>query len=335
MATAGFGIVVGTAALFFFLSLGIGVRTQLLSHVFPIDKLELEPQTGADPGLLALVLGDTPPPPGIDQESVNQLRSMPEVRHVFPKLRLAFPTSARGGKELIGQDVGSNEMICDGVEPELVASDVANNWEFLDPWDQPGPACTSDDQCDIPKYCERPSGSQQGKCVEPVPVLVSRYLVEFFNKGIAPTHRLPSVGNALLEQANGVVFTMRLGESLLGTAKMGSVRIVRARIVGVSPRAIDLGLTLPIGTVRRWNSEYAGDEANRAYSSVLVETKGSSHVSAVIERADQLGMIPKDRRARDVSLLIDGVTGLLSLVSTVILVMAGANVAYTFRALTL
>ncbi|MCL2825254.1 MAG: hypothetical protein FWD57_14785, partial [Polyangiaceae bacterium] len=42
-----------------------------------------------------------------------------------------------------------------------------------------------------------------------------------------------------------------------------------------------------------------------------------------------------DRRARDVSLLIDGVTGLLSLVSTVILVMAGANVAYTFRALTL
>jgi ABC-type antimicrobial peptide transport system permease subunit len=166
-----------------------------------------------------------------------------------------------------------------------------------------------------------------------VPVLVSRYLVEMFNKAIAPAHGLPPVGDSLLERASGVTFTMRLGESLLGSAKQGKVRTVQARVVGVSSRAIDLGLTLPIDTVRRWNSEFAGDEAGKTFTSVLVETKTTGGASTVIDFADNLGLTPKDTRARDVSVLVNGVTALLSLVSTVILLMAGSNIAYTFRAL--
>ena len=332
LSTAGFGILAGTAALVFFLSLGLGVRAVLLGDVFPLDKIELEPKGGADPGLLALVLGGSSVP-RIQPESVEQLRAMPEVRRVYPKLRFAFPSSARGGQSLIGQDVGTSEMVGDGVDPALVAADVHPSWSFEDPWKQAGGACSSDAQCDADKYCEHPTGMAQGKCVEPVPVLVSRYLVELFNKGIAPAHGLPPVGTALLERASGVTFTMRLGESLLGASKQGSVRTVRGRVVGVSSRAIDLGLTLPIDTVRRWNEEFAGAEAGQAFSSVLVETRSTGDASVVIDRADRLGLMPRDTRARDVSVLVNGVTALLSLVATVILLMAGSNIAYTFRAL--
>ena len=43
--------------------------------------------------------------------------------------------------------------------------------------------------------------------------------------------------------------------------------------------------------------------------------------------------MPHDTRARDVSVLIAGVTGLLSLVAAVILVVSASNIAYTFRVL--
>ena len=47
----------------------------------------------------------------------------------------------------------------------------------------------------------------------------------------------------------------------------------------------------------------------------------------------KLGLVPHDTRARDVSVLIAGVTGLLSLVASVILVVSASNIAYTFRVL--
>jgi len=332
LSTAGFGILAGTAALVFFLSLGLGVRAVLLGDVFPLDKIELEPKQRADPGLLSLALGGGSAP-RIDPGDAEQLRAMPEVARVYPKLRFAFPCSARGGREILGRDVGTSEMVGDGVDPALVEADVKPSWEFEDPWEAPGSACASDGDCESPQYCERPAGASQGRCIDPVPALASRYLVEMFNKGIAPAHGLPPVGDSLLARASGVTFTMRLGESLLGSAKRGRVRSVRARVVGISPRAIDLGLTLPIGTVRRWNEEFAGREAGQSYTSLLVEARDTADASAIIDRAAQLGLEPKDTRARDVSVLVNGVTALLSLVSLVILLLAGSNIAYTFRAL--
>jgi hypothetical protein len=332
LTAAGLGIIAGTAALFFFLSLGLGVRTVLLGSVFPLDKIEFEPAARADPGLLALVLG-TSPMPGIPREIVDQVAAFPELSHLYPKLRFAFPCSARGGAEVFGQEVGTSEMIGDGVDPALVATDVKAPWNFDDPWAQGGPPCRSDDTCVSPKYCERPATEPEGKCINPVPALVSRYLVELFNKGIAPAHGLPPVGESLITRAQGVTFNLHLGQSLLGRSKQGMPRTVRARVVGVSARAIDLGLTLPLATVRRWNQEYAGEEASNSFSSVLVEVRSPGDAGQVMAKASRIGLVPRDTRARDVSILVDGVLALLTLVATVILLVSASNIAYTFRAL--
>ncbi|MBI5533178.1 MAG: ABC transporter permease [Deltaproteobacteria bacterium] len=332
LAAAGFGIIAGTAALFFFLSLGLGVRSVLLGSVFPLDKIELEPAAKADPGLLALVLGSSPMP-GIPGDVVDQVRAWPELVRVYPKLKFAFPSTARGGAEVFGQDIGTSEMLGDGVDPALVEADVKPPWRFEDTWESGGPSCRSDDACASPKYCERASTETEGKCVDPVPVLVSRYLVEIFNKGVAPAHGLPPVGESLISRANGVTFNLRLGESLLGRAKLGAPRTVRARVVGVSSRAIDLGMTLPLPTIRRWNKEYAGEQAANSFSSLLVEVKSPGDAGQVIARASKTGLVPHDTRARDVSVLIDGILALLTLVATVILLVSASNIAYTFRAL--
>ncbi len=332
LVTSGFGIAAGTAALIFFLALGLGVRAVLLGEVFPIDQVELEPPKAESPGLLGLLTGGGEPP-GIPEADVARLGAVPGVAAVFPKLRFAFPASARGGKELFGYDVGTSEMIADGIDPALVAGDLEGDARFEDPMRHPGPPCADDGACAAPQYCERPSGQPEGRCSDPVPAVVSRYLVEIFDKSIAPAHGLPPVGSTLVARAQGMTFNLRVGESLLGKGRRGEARNVRARIVGVSRRAIDLGLTFPLETVRRWNREYAGDRAGDRFSSAMVQVRSTTDTSAVIAAGAAMKLEPKDTRARDVSVLINGVVGLLSLVAGVILVVSASNIAYTFRVL--
>ena len=327
--TAGFGILVGTAALVFFLALGLGARRVLLGDVFPIDQVELEP-TQSPAGLLSL-LGGPRPPTGVDPATVEKLRKLPGVDEVYPKLRFRFPSMAHGGKQLLGQEVGTHEMIGDGIEPALLKPSLAKR--FTDPMKHPGPECHADRDCSSPQYCELPSGASGGRCSDPVPAIVSRYLVELFDHAIAPSHGLPPIAGALLQRAQGVVFTMTLGNSLLGVAKQGHVRSVKVRVVGVSPKAIDLGVTLPLSVVRRWNREYAGPLAGSRYSSVVVHVKSADDASRVIQAASKWGLLPHDTRARDVSVLITSVLALLVLVASVILLVAALNIAHTFRVL--
>jgi hypothetical protein len=333
LVTCGFGIAAGVAALVFFLALGLGVRSVLLGDVFPIDQVELEPPKAKDPGLLGLLVGSGAEPTGIPPADLDALRATPGVVHVFPKLRFAFPASGRGGKELFGYEVGTSELIGDGIDPKLVAGELKGPNKFVDPLEDPGPACADDAGCASPQYCERPSGAAEGRCSDPIPAIVSRYLVEIFDKSIAPAHNLPPVGETLVARAEGVTFNLRVGESLLGRARKGSPRTARVRVVGVSRRAIDLGITLPLEVVRRLNKEYAGDAAADRYSSAIVEVKDGGATGDALAKGAALGLEPKDTRARDVSVLVTSVIALLSLVALVILVVSASTIAYTFRAL--
>jgi ABC-type antimicrobial peptide transport system permease subunit len=166
-----------------------------------------------------------------------------------------------------------------------------------------------------------------------VPAIVSRYLIEVFDHAIAPAHGLPPVAESLLRQARGITFDMTLGTSLLGVARQGETRKVKIRVVAVSPKAIDLGVTLPIEVVRRWNREYAGESAAQSYSSVVVKVVHASDASRVIDAGAGMGLTPRDTRARDVSVLISSVMALLVLVASVILLVAALNIAHTFRVL--
>jgi putative ABC transport system permease protein len=328
LVTAGFGIAAGVAALAFFVALGLGARAVLLGDVFPIDQIELEPpKTSA--GLLSL-LGGPHEPAGIEPAISQELERVPGVLDVYPKLRFRFPASARGGKELLGREVGTHEMIGDGIDPALV---VREHGRFGDPLAAPGRSCRTNDDCAPSDYCEKPSGAAEGRCSAPVPALVSRYLVELFDHAIAPAHGLPPVAESLLARADGVSFELGLGNSLLGVARQGQERRVKVQIVGVSPKAIDLGATLPIEVVRRWNREYAGEAAGARYTSVVVRVDDARAMASVLDLASRRGLVPKDTRARDVSVLISGVMALLVLVAVVILLVAAFNIAHTFRVL--
>jgi len=332
LVSAGFGIAAGTAALAFFLALGFGVRRAVLGKVFVVDQIELQPKKGTDPGLLGLLTGATAPT--IPPESIEALRTLKGVTHVYPKLRFSFPCSARGGAEVLGRDVGTSELIGDGIAPELVSQELSGR-TFADPLAANAPRCVDDAGCGKGQFCDRPSGAADGQCSDPIPAIVSPYLIELFDKGIAPAHGLPPVARSAIERASQAIFTVRIGESVFGKAKMGAPRTVRARIIGISPRAIDLGVTLPLEVVRRYNREYAGAGAATNFSSVLVQVDDGARVSEVIRVGATLALEPKDTRARDVAVLITAITALLSLVAAVMLTLAASNIAGTFRVLSM
>ncbi len=328
--TAGFGIAVGIGALVFFMSLGLGARRVLLGDVFPIHQVELEPQK-TSAGLLSL-LGGPHEPASVDAQTVETLRGLEGVAEVYPKLRFRFPSMARGGKEILGREIGTHEMVGDGIDPKLVSADIEAG-AFKDPLPAKAKSCSQNSDCADNEYCELPSAASEGKCSPPVPAIVSRYLVELFDHAVAPAHGLPPVAATLVGRAQGVTFDMTLGNSLLGVARQGKERKVKIRVVGISNKAIDLGVTLPVEVVRRWNREYAGNKAADTYSSVVVRVHDASNTSYIIAAAQNYALTPKDTRARDVSVLISSVLGLLLLVAGVILLVAALNITHTFRVL--
>lgn len=323
------GLVAGVAALVFFVALGLGVRRALFGNVFALDRVELEPRSD-EPGLLTVLVGGGAAPV-IDEATLETLRRTAGVARVFPKLRFAFPAMARGGKSVLGHDFTIGEVLGDGIDPALVGTDRTGTIPFEDPMRHPGAACTTNAPCKDDEACDRPNGAAFGVCLAPVPVLVSPYLVELFDRAIAPAHHLPPVARAAIEQANGVIFDVKIGESYLGRSKLAPPRTVRARIVGLSSHALDLGATMPLETVRRWNAELAGETSTHAFSSVLVEVDDASKLSSVVAAAEKLGLQPHDTRARDVAVLVSVIVALLSLVGVALLAVAASNIAQTFH----
>jgi hypothetical protein len=186
---AAVGISVGVAALTFFLALGAGLRAVVLGKIFPIDRVEVVPREQSV-GALAAMLGSRPR--GILESDVATLRRTVGVRAVYPKLRLLFPHSGRGGREVFGRTIGAGELVADGVDPALVRGDLPRGVTFEDTSAQSSNRvcqrhedCSGDEKC-ATEIAANGASVLPGRCERPVPALVSPYLLEVFDGAIAP-----------------------------------------------------------------------------------------------------------------------------------------------------
>jgi hypothetical protein len=146
---------VGAAALVFFLALGIGV-SRAAQRMFPADARLVE----VIPGNVALggVLGGGK----LDDEALARMEALPGATAVWPRVSLRVPIAAPGpprGLDYNWPPGMTLQLPVVGVAPELVAGDVGPGLAFQDP----GPAADG-----------------------PIPVLLSRRLIEIYNKTIAP-----------------------------------------------------------------------------------------------------------------------------------------------------
>jgi putative ABC transport system permease protein len=322
---SGLGIVIGISAFVFFLGLSGGVRKVVLGDIFPINRIEvIAPKT--------TLTGVSAP---VDDTLVAKVRARPEVAAAYPRMRLNFPAEGRG--DLFGASLyfplGG---FCDGIDPTLLAGDPAGDkfkdWEELEAGKMA--ACDPTGKCGSSDYY---CSSLDNLCHHRVPVIVSRHMIELYNGSFAPAHGLKRVGSAeeamLARFMKSVRFRIDLGRSAVKTLAVNLAtppESHEAMLVAITTKAVPIGLTVPIGYIKRWNQKYLGEESTRHYSSIIVDLKDKEHVSEFVSWVKSVGYEQEESYAENFALVITIVTLLFILISLVIIGMSAINIAHTF-----
>lgn len=316
------GIVVGIAAFTFFLGLGRGVRDVVLHRIFPIDQLEVVPRSmDVDVGPLRMGLGRD----ALDDAGVERLAALDGVVAAFPKMKLTVPATVAGGESILGSDVTS-EIVVDGIDPQLVADDVAPDRRFETRAEAPAKACRTDAECGgAPAFCGGPPDARS--CRTPIPVIASHHLVELYNGAFRRAHGFPKLNP---EFALGATLRLDVGDSMVARSARKRITTERLVLVGFSERAIPLGLTMPIEHVRRLNRDYDPADADDRYHSVVLQLASGDVAAAVIEGVRQQGFDVAGRRAEQAAVVLAVVVALLTLVSVAIVSVAALSISHTF-----
>jgi hypothetical protein len=197
--------------------------------------------------------------------------------------------AAVGRSGFFGQE-SNFQVFGDGVAPDQIAGDPAVTAAFQD-WDSaddgkrvacaPPQASAQSVSCPDSKhyYCDETDRT----CHRRVPAVISRTLLDLYNVQFAKANGLPIIDDlATFIQVHEMHFTIGLGQASGAASLLGDIgqakRKVEAELVGISPRAVAIGLTFPMAYVRRWNREFGNPNATSSFSSLDV-TLGSDAVA--------------------------------------------------------
>lgn len=333
------GIVVGIAAFAFFLSLGVGVRAVVLGEIFPLDKLEVVPKVmDFDVGPLRMGMGKEE----LDDEVAEQLREIPHVDAVYPKMKLTVPSIGKGGASILGNDLYT-EMIADGIEPELIEPDVKSKYTFAyvhpkTPEEEAAlPPCSSEDDCGEHRWCRFASqknprkgaadDGETGQCRPYIPVVASPHLVELYNGTLRRAHDFPKLNPDFVV---GLTFDLYVGESMVRGSEKSEVRHEKCQLVGFSTKAISIGATMPLGYVQELNSRYGNEDDATRYHSIIVRVDAKDQVAGVAKAVQDLGFEVADSGAEQAAMLIAIFMAVFGLISVVIVGIAAINIMHVF-----
>ena len=192
---------------------------------------------------------------------------------------------------------------------------------------------------DPPSYC----ALDTRHCEMPIPIVASPFLMELYNTSIqnvlsGSNRSMPAISpDGLI----GFTFHVRLGRGYLGQASryddVGTAERV-FRLVGWTPRAMRLGVTMPFSYARRFNSRYHSDDVSNEYHAILVVADSSERLASIVQVVEGapdegglgLAIAAEYEQAKRGSLLINILTVGLLFISALIIGLASLNIAHTF-----
>jgi hypothetical protein len=289
---------VGAAALVLFLALGLGVAGAA-RRMFPADArlVEVVPPTVS----LGGVLGGG----RLDDAAVERLRALGGVEQAWPRLTLRVPVAIpRPPRGLDAQwPPGMTLQVpAVGVAPGLVAGDVAPGQRFEDP--PPGDA---------------------------LPVMLSRRLLEVYDKTIAPAWGVPRLPSGLVPV--GLEVPVRIGLSIVPGRSEASVTEARVRLAGLSDRLPIYVMALPLETVRRLHAEYG--KPDQGYTQVTLLARGAADVPGLVAAVRRMGFsVDESERAaaERVGTIVAVSTGALVSLAVLMCALAALAIAQSLSA---
>ncbi|MHB8878218.1 MAG: ABC transporter permease [Myxococcaceae bacterium] len=290
-----FGVAVGVGSLVFFVALGLGVGKVVREKVFPVDTnlVDVVPP--------AIQLGAFLGGGKLDQGAVDRLTALPDVAVAYRKMNVRVPAVSRYEGDFFGSRLRMGvEILAVGVDPGLVKKDVQLG-DFSDPG--------------------------AGK---PIPAVAASRLLEIYNKSFAPARKLPQLSPSLV-----VAFTLPIefNRSFVAATGGGPVTAAQAQVVGVSDRGLLAGLTIPLDTAIRLNRTSGVDF--ETFTGVTLQAKDPSGVPRILEEVKQMGLKIDDqerRLAENAGAAVTLTTSALALLSVLICLLAGVNIAHALSA---
>jgi putative ABC transport system permease protein len=185
-------------------------------------------------------------------------------------------------------------------------------------------------------YCD----SIDNRCHHRVPVVMSPTMIELYNGQFAKSHGLPIADTDFVKfvTQRGGLSAMRFSIGLGLTTIAGSntsiqhrPRRVEAVLVGISAKAMPIGMTMPIQYIERWNREFQGEEAATTYSSIIVTLNDKTKIAPFAQwLQDTQDLRLEDSLGEKFATVLFVVRLVLVLISLVIIGISAINIAHNF-----
>jgi hypothetical protein len=192
--------------------------------------------------------------------------------------------------------------------------------------DRQGTPCSQDQQCGDSSYCDESRSLSGGICRPFIPVLVSPYVIELYNGAFRRSYGLPKINP---DSLMGLAFEMDFGASTFRPSSRPTIR-ERMRLVGISDQAIPLGVTLPLGEIRRLNVALDSPDAGERYHSAVIRLRSKDAAARVIDAVEAMGLEVRDRGARRAALATAFIMVVPAMVGVVLMVVAAAHIMHVF-----
>lgn len=336
-----FGIVIGIATFVLFLASTEQVGA-VLEKIFPVEEVEVIP-----PRVTGLAMDSK----RLDDDTVHTIEQRPEVARVLPRMSLAF--AAFGAGSFNGAQISLDiSGAADGIDSSYVIDDATLDADqrvyFTDlfkDWDAVGhpagtrcvpPAPDGASTCPKPDryYCDRSDLT----CHHRVPVVLSPTMLQLYNTEYATSHNSPMIGEdfaSFIVKLGGLErlrFTLELGANIFSPAgEKPRTREVEAVVIGISGKAKRIGMTVPLGYIKRWNSEFKNVDAGKRYSSLVVTLRDRSELAPFSQwLQDTLDLRLEDSLGEKFAIAIFVIRLVLVIISLVIIAISAINIAHNF-----
>ena len=293
------------------------------------------PTATATPGVPPpLPAGFVLPPPGQPLSPYPPLAAAPVTP---PPAGMAVPSAAGSGSAVgSGAAAGSGSAAGSAAPRDPIAAPgttgpaiLANLGAAPRPYWNP---CPNPDRY----YCD----DTERMCKHRVPVVLSSTVVELYNTRFAKAHGMPVANQDLVNfliQSRGLS-AMRFSVGLNNTVIAGGGKVSRTRprrveavIVGVSSRAMPVGVTMPLPYIEKWNREFLGEEAATAFSSIIVKLKDRNQLAPFSQwLKDSEDLRLEDSLGEQFATVIFVIRLLFLIISVAILVVAIINIGHNF-----
>jgi len=171
----------------------------------------------------------------------------------------------------------------------------------------------------------------EGRCEEPIPVVLNPIVLELFNMVLKSTLEKTQLGtmDTLLGYGGSVTFGHSFYKDTVKDRTPVEKRLV---VVGYSNKALEAGVTMPMSFVERANARYKGKGATRQFDSIILQLAGAEYLPDVLSRLDQFN-IQLSRRSAEAekfrTVLLVAIA-IFFIMASIILAIAAINITHTF-----